>query len=888
MPGIPSVVDLAALPAGVRVSELLWPGVDLTLLGLVVASAGDLNGDGLDDVVIGAGSAAAVGQAYVVFGQAGGLGDLDLTTLGDAGFLISGAEPASALGFSVASAGDVNGDGFDDLLLGAFGTARDGGAAFLIFGRADGFTDLATGALGAAGIRLDGLSRFAATGYSVASAGDMNGDGFDEMLIGSLTGVFPGSPSAGAAFVVWGKADGFANINLITLGAGGFRIVGAGSGDLLPSVAPAGDVNGDGLADIILGVRDFVSGVGYTGAAAYLVLGRIDGQADINLASPGPGVIRISGISGNALGDVVVASAGDLNRDGFDDILVDVGNATIPGLGVTRSTWVIWGRDTPTDIDVTDLGGAGFRITGPAQTNLPPTTVASAGDVNGDGHADLIIGSASIGSAHVVFGRAGGFDNIDLTSFTVPGFRIDGAVAGDALGFSVASAGDVDGDGFDDLIVSAPGIEGKAYILYGQATPGPITRSTGEESGRVTGGAFDDRLGGRGGDDTLVGLDGNDVLTGNDGDDLLVGGRGADTLLGGRGFDTADFSDADGRISVNLDAGTSSFDWLGSIEAAIGTRFGDLLVGSTGANRLSGGEGDDQLFGGAGADTLDGGTGRDTAGYGGSNAGVAVNLQGRTASGGHATGDVLLAIEDLSGSGHADWLAGDAGRNALTGGEGNDTLLGRAGDDVLTGEGGDDLLMGGTGVDVLDGGAGRDRASYAGAASGVSLDLATGGTGGEAAGDSYVSIESVIGSRFDDRLVGDGAGNMLSGGEGDDTLTGGGGADMLQGGAGADRFVFRLAAESFGAARDVIQDFEAGLDLIDLSAIDADGNASNGDTGFAYIGAGGFTAAGQLRVTAGPQADSWMVSANTGGSLAPDLHILVRTGDAPSAGWFLL
>ncbi len=216
----------------------------------------------------------------------------------------------------------------------------------------------------------------------------------------------------------------------------------------------------------------------------------------------------------------------------------------------------------------------------------------------------------------------------------------------------------------------------------------------------------------------------------------------------------------------------------------------DTLIGGAGDDTLDGGEGNDRLVGGQGADTLIGGEGVDTAVYGGT-VGVTVNLALGTGRGGHAEGDNLSGIENVTGTTGNDTLIGDDGDNRLTGGAGNDTLEG--GD-------GNDRLNGGLGADILDGGEGIDTVVYGGVV-GVTVNLALGtGSGGEAEGDTLISIENVIGSLGDDVLTGDAGSNRLLGNAGNDILAGGGGNDTLIGGAGDDIYVFRFA-DAPGVAR---------------------------------------------------------------------------------------
>lgn len=220
----------------------------------------------------------------------------------------------------------------------------------------------------------------------------------------------------------------------------------------------------------------------------------------------------------------------------------------------------------------------------------------------------------------------------------------------------------------------------------------------------------------------------------------------------------------------------------------------DKLYGGAGNDTLDGGNGNDTLNGGAGADTLSGGAGTDTASYAGAAAGVTASLIKPSINTNDAKGDTYSSIENLVGSSFADRLTGNGGANTLTGGAGNDTLDGGAGNDTLNG---------GVGADKLIGGSGSDTASYAGAAKGVTASLAKPSANtNDAKGDSYSSIENLVGTSYADKLIGNTGANRITGGKGNDTLTGG---------AGADDFVF---AKGYG--RDTITDFQNNVDDIDL------------------------------------------------------------------------
>jgi serralysin len=224
--------------------------------------------------------------------------------------------------------------------------------------------------------------------------------------------------------------------------------------------------------------------------------------------------------------------------------------------------------------------------------------------------------------------------------------------------------------------------------------------------------------------------------------------------------------------------------------------------------------------------------------------------------------DTLIGIENLTGSAFGDTLKGTSGDNVLIGGAGDDTLIGAGGNDRL------------------DGGDGIDTVSYAGAATGMQIDLNASYYFFNGAGaDWLVSVENVVGSTFADTLTGNAGANALSGGAGNDRLTGGLGRDTLTGGAGNDMFDFNALNESAVGAgnRDVITDFQSGLDDIDLTGIDANTGRS-GDQGFRFIGTKGFTGKeGELRYQTfdqpGTANDVTVISADVNGDRIADFEI---------------
>ena len=233
--------------------------------GYSVSSAGDVNGDGFDDLIIGAPFAdpngnSGAGESYVVFGASGGFASaIDLSALnGTNGFRIDGIDGGDFSGRSVSSAGDVNGDGFDDLIIGAADADPDGnsdaGESYVVFGASGGFASaIDLSALnGTNGFRIDGIDADDYSGVSVSSAGDVNGDGFDDVIVGARQADPDGNINTGESYVVFGASGGFASaIDLSALnGSNGFRLDGINTYDLSgDSVSSGGDVNGDGFDD---------------------------------------------------------------------------------------------------------------------------------------------------------------------------------------------------------------------------------------------------------------------------------------------------------------------------------------------------------------------------------------------------------------------------------------------------------------------------------------------------------------------------------------------------------------------------------------------------------------------------------------------------------------
>ncbi|MBF0463377.1 MAG: FG-GAP repeat protein, partial [Magnetococcales bacterium] len=552
--GFSSAIDLSSLngSTGFRLDGV--SSGDCSGKARAVSSAGDVNGDGFNDLIVGAGSAdpngTDSGSSYVVFGKASGFNSaINLASLdGNTGFCLNGVTAWNHAGDSISSAGDINGDGFADLIIGAVGASPNGhswaGSSYVVFGHSGSFNAAINLASldGSTGFRLDGVAANDWLGFAVSSAGDVNGDGFGDLIVGANR-ADPNGSYSGSSYVVFGKASGFNSvINLASLdGSTGFRLDGVATNDNSGFVSSAGDVNGDGFDDLIVGAPGTNGSVG----SSYVIFGHSGGFISaITLSNlDGSTGFRLDGVTAGDQSGYSVNSAGDINGDGFDDLIVGAAIASPSGITRAGASYVIFGKATGSNsaINLSSLDGStGFRLSGVASYDISGFSVSSAGDVNGDGFGDLIVGAykapsgiSYAGSSYVVFGKATGFSaTISLASLNgSTGFRLDGAASNDRVGVSVSSAGDINGDGFDDLIVGAMYADpngashaGSTYVVFGKATgfnsvinPASLDGNTGF---RLDGVAAGDQLG------WSVSSAGD--VNGDGFDDLIVGAKGAD------------------------------------------------------------------------------------------------------------------------------------------------------------------------------------------------------------------------------------------------------------------------------------------------------------------------------------------------------------------------
>lgn len=508
----PIVVD----PVSTTEDRVLVPTIGGGDFGYSVSTAGDLNGDGYSDVIVGAPQAASgqsgEGLVYVYYGSSTGIPAAPSV-------ILQVNQVDAQFGYSVDGAGDVNNDGYSDLLVGAPTWENDvatnkEGAMFVFHGSATGVSTTPA-------VILQPNATDNYMGYSVACLGDINGDGYSDVGAGGYLAAYP-QFNEGVAWIFLGSASGVnpAFRHRLERNQGAAQFGG--------SISAAGDVNGDGFNDVIIGAHKFELTPGcptintcddggifiYHGSANALGAG----------ANPNPATIfNTAGYSIHT--GWSVSTAGDVNGDGYSDVIVgdwrdEIGSETSEGTafifhgsptGVNTVPATIiegnqvnakLGRSVSTAGDVNGDGYAdviigaqgysnGQTFEGAAFVHLGSATgvsssaylryegngisfgmgesVSTAGDVNGDGYSDMIVGVPGQNRARIYFG---GTSNVSAT----PSFIRLSGMAGAHLGWSVANAGDVNGDGYTDAIFGAPDGalgqpgEGLAYVHYGSAT----------------------------------------------------------------------------------------------------------------------------------------------------------------------------------------------------------------------------------------------------------------------------------------------------------------------------------------------------------------------------------------------------------------------------------
>ena len=717
--------------------------------------------------------------------------------------LVYGTGSGEQAGTSVAALGDVNGDGVDDMAVGApladANGRTDSGSVYVVYGR-DGLvtrTDLAR--MGAAGVRIDGAAAGDRMGGSVARAGDVNGDGRDDLIAGASMADPSGRSNAGAAFVITGAANG-TRIDAAALGTAGYRIDGAVAGDRAGSrVAGGGDVNGDGRDDVVL-VAPQADPAGRTNAgSAWVVRDRPSG-ANVDLTAIGSNGFRIdAGAASDALASAAITP--DATGDGRADVLVGAPGADPSARTGAGSAWLLENASGNVNLSAP---GAGARIDGAAAGDALGAGVATSPDVTGDGIPELLLGAtgadpngrSSAGSLYLLRGR-GLPASTDLAT-TAPVARVDGAEAGNLVGLAASGGGDLNGDGRDDLAVGDSLVDavrtdaGAAYVLYGGALDGTIDLATPPAAATRVGGASAFENAG-----TSVAWLGD--VNGDGRDDLLTGAARADT---GRSNG--------GAAYVLLGFGEPSFGYTSTIEGT--ARLASGSAEPTGVRRTG-------KVTYSVSPALPPGMALDPAT--GVISGVpsvlvdppVTHTVTMTDLAGSATAGVTVRIAPAAGTCANERPALGAGADVFTGSAGGDLILAGAGADTIDGHLGDDCLWGGEGDDALIGAAGHDDLH-----GGSEHDsLHGGGDDDNVSGDG--GDDTITGDVGSDTLRGDGDQDDVRGGDGNDTVAGDEGGDAVAGDGGDDRV-------SGGSENDVL-DGGSGRDVITADA--GDDRAGGGD-----------------------------------------------------------
>lgn len=562
-------------------------GIAGARLGWSVAGLGDINGDGYEDYAAGA-PGLGNGVVYVFWGKPGAT--LPVVNLGafaaTDGFRLTGVAAGDNLGESLGGAGDLNGDGYDDIFVMAPGNdtgGTDRGAAYVIWGRAGATrsdVNLATLATdfdthNSAGFVIrasensqrlgDAATLFQTNGQAIASGGDFNGDGVHDLVIGHRFSDAGGADS-GQAFVIFGKRGATRHaIKLDSLGADGFRISGASAGWLLgQGVRFVGDTNGDGYDDVAIGAiwNDENS---FQAGKVYVLLGGpgpLYPDVNVTLLDGFNGYALFTGFAENVLGHSV--AAGDSNGDGLVDLLISSNGSDTGGLTENGLANLVYGSNTSApyaDVDVDGLGtGTGYRILGDTSGNFFSHSLDSAGDFDGDGLDDLLIATYlddesafDAGAAWLILGANGDArSDVDTATLTsLDGFKILGAVVSDHFAAST-SHGDFNGDGYSDLLMGAPladrGVaeSGDAIVILGRDFQLLVSDS-------LTGDADVNHLVGTDGDDSIVGGGGADTVSTGAGDDRIeVPDLAFQRVNGGRGTDTLVFNSSGNALDLSM------------------------------------------------------------------------------------------------------------------------------------------------------------------------------------------------------------------------------------------------------------------------------------------------------------------------------------------------
>ena len=543
-------------------------------LGLV-ASAGDVNGDGYTDVILNAG-----GYDVPPFGEGavfvfhGGPSGIPSGSVDDADSMITSNQAGGRLD-QVASAGDVNGDGYGDVLVGSTQydtTVFDAGAVFILHG---GPAGIASGTTSLANTSLVSFHAGSFFGGGIAGA-DVNSDGYSDVVVGASSY----NSAHGAAFVFQGGPSGIPNGNP---GTASTTLAGQANSQFGISVANAGDVNGDGYGDVIIGSALYSNGQSFEGGA-FLYHG---GAAGIPNGSIGTANAAFESNQAIAGFGCAVAGAGDVNGDGYSDVLVGARDYDVASTAGAAFLFVGSPSGTGNGTPAT-----AFAVLTPNQTSLFGASLGAAGDIDGDGFADLVVGASNYSNGESGEGAAylylGGAEGVRSGNPATANGSIQSNQVGARIGWSVAGAGDVNGDSYADVIVGAPSYdagqinEGAAFVFHGgpagiQSGNPAMANTTlqsdqsGSEFGAAVSGAGDVNSDGYA--DVIVGADSYDYAFEQEGAAFVFHGGPSGVLSGNPTTANAILQSGQGSSFLGADvAGAGDVNGDGFADVIVGAR----------------------------------------------------------------------------------------------------------------------------------------------------------------------------------------------------------------------------------------------------------------------------------------------------------------------------
>ncbi|MFA6028181.1 MAG: hypothetical protein WC752_04615 [Patescibacteria group bacterium] len=434
----------------------------------------------------------------------------------------TGVDAGDSAAWPLSSAGDVDNDGYDDFLVSSPFTTN--GTAYLIYGQSD---SLASASLSTF-VKFSGEASGDGASYSVSGAGDVNSDGYDDILISATSNDNGGGINAGAVYLIYGKSEQYTGTtSLGSLGTNGAKFTGeVASASVGEWTATAGDINNDGFDDFLASAPKTVVDAG----TIYLIYGKSEKYSGTtSFGSIGSNGAKFIGEAGGDTAGYCARTAGDVNNDGFDDFITGAAGNHNAGGADAGAAYLIYGQSAKYSGSNTlgSLGAYDTKFTGEAADDSAGYAVSSAGDVNNDGFFDILIGSdyndesfENAGATYLIYGQTENLTDASLSTAV----RFTGEAAGDRAGYSTSPAGDVNGDNYDDILIGAfangdGGVEaGAAYLIYGQddlltnASLSTAIEFMGETGSDYAGDGISSAgdVNGDGFDEILVGADGYD------------------------------------------------------------------------------------------------------------------------------------------------------------------------------------------------------------------------------------------------------------------------------------------------------------------------------------------------------------------------------------------